>query len=287
MVTDHVLMIFVVGLLSLIGIPFMNTGITEVKHEKSFVDFFSDINIFSVLGLALYVSKDCLNGQSFGKRIFNLQLVNNYTNEPASPFVGIIRNIFIFIWPIELLVLSINPERRIGDYITGTKVINFDPTSEPEKLNILKAIISILIPFIFFLSILVSQTGIFQFLNPNKITHKEGSFDKELSESLSELFPLVFNEVCEDSLLKSADFLIYDKTNIDTSKYYVSAILNLTDDYLSNSEDFEAIKKTSVAIFNEILGEDTYFGKVKFIFIDPKSKNVHEKQFQLKSRKIE
>ena len=54
------------------------------------------------------------------------------TEKPATELQCFIRNLTIAIaWPLEVVVGFINPERRIGDFIANTKVVE----SEKEKLK--------------------------------------------------------------------------------------------------------------------------------------------------------
>jgi uncharacterized RDD family membrane protein YckC len=75
--------------------------------------------------LIVYFLKDSFYGRSLAKRITKLQVVNNATGEPASIARGFIRNVFIIMWPVEVLVSLFNPQRRIGDYVAGTKVVTY------------------------------------------------------------------------------------------------------------------------------------------------------------------
>ncbi len=84
------------------------------------------------LPLFIYLNKDILNGKSPAKRIMGYQVMDRKTERPASELQCFIRNLTIcIIWPIEVIVGLINPERRIGDYLANTKVIQ----AEKEKLN--------------------------------------------------------------------------------------------------------------------------------------------------------
>lgn len=83
--------------------------------------------------LVLYFLKDSFDGRSLAKRITKLRVVNNTTGETASAARCFVRNIFIIIWPIELLISVFSPQRRIGDFVAGTKVIVY--TVKPVKLE--------------------------------------------------------------------------------------------------------------------------------------------------------
>lgn len=66
------------------------------------------------------MNKDFLNGKSIGKRIFGIQ-VQNLTDQKASEWKSSLRN-FLPIIPIDFLFTFLNPERRIGDLISQTKI---------------------------------------------------------------------------------------------------------------------------------------------------------------------
>lgn len=47
------------------------------------------------------------------------------------------RNLLLVVWPIEVIISLINPSRKIGDFIAGTKIVQTDipqdrKTSKPE-----------------------------------------------------------------------------------------------------------------------------------------------------------
>lgn len=89
-------------------------------------------------GFALFFCKDCIYGQSIAKRILKQQIVNNQTGQIASPLQCFLRDIFIIIWPVEVVAILIKPERRLGDIVAGTKVITFNPGLEKQKPNYLQ-----------------------------------------------------------------------------------------------------------------------------------------------------
>ncbi|WP_345052542.1 hypothetical protein [Hymenobacter glaciei] len=72
----------------------------------------------------IYANKDFLQGRSIAKRILGFVVVNRRTKSAASPLRCFIRNITILIWPIEVIMLLINPARRLGDYLAGTECVD-------------------------------------------------------------------------------------------------------------------------------------------------------------------
>lgn len=81
----------------------------------------------------LYCLKDIYNGRSIGKRAFKLQVVDSRSNEAASLLQCYIRNIFLILWPIEVVVWLIF-RRRVGDMIAMTKVDEYDKSRTHNKL---------------------------------------------------------------------------------------------------------------------------------------------------------
>lgn len=77
---------------------------------------------FSII-FTLFLCKDNLNGQSLGKHLMRIQVVDNSTNQPPRTFILILRNFFLSVWPIELVLVLINGDRRLGDYVAKTSVI--------------------------------------------------------------------------------------------------------------------------------------------------------------------
>ncbi|MBE6571828.1 MAG: RDD family protein [Ruminococcaceae bacterium] len=72
--------------------------------------------------LFAYFFKDVVNGQSVGKRIMKIKVVDMDGNKP-SIFNLIIRNITIFIWPVEAILVLLN-KQRLGDILAKTKVVD-------------------------------------------------------------------------------------------------------------------------------------------------------------------
>jgi hypothetical protein len=80
-----------------------------------------------VFYLAIYITlvlqKDVLNGMSLGKRKVGLQIIDIDTNKKASSFKCVLRNSLVFIFPLEILISLFLPERKLGDFIAGTKLV--------------------------------------------------------------------------------------------------------------------------------------------------------------------
>lgn len=77
------------------------------------------------------------------KRIFKFQVVDFKTNKPANSIKCLIRNLTILIWPVEVIMALINTERRLGDYIAGTKLSNYEVRQNITTPNYISTIIAI------------------------------------------------------------------------------------------------------------------------------------------------
>ena len=89
---------------------------------------------FGLIGFALALCKDVVDGRSPAKLMFNLQVVDVNTNVVASPIRCLVRNFLFFLFFIdEIILLADQSNRRIGDWIAGTKVIFIDPSNHVES----------------------------------------------------------------------------------------------------------------------------------------------------------
>lgn len=121
--------------------------------------------IYQIIALyTIIVNKDIYFGRSIGKYITSLQVMSSKTGKPANPIQCVIRNLFLFFWPLEGLILFFSPERRLGDIVAGTKVVEFIPNySESRKINLMQTITAILLAGIFsyFLFTFISSLSFF------------------------------------------------------------------------------------------------------------------------------
>lgn len=88
--------------------------------------FFQYFNWFMLIGFLLFLLKDVVKGQSLGKRFIKIIVIdtNNYKIAPSTNKL-LIRNVFTFLWPVELLTLIISKKKRkLGDLFAGTNVID-------------------------------------------------------------------------------------------------------------------------------------------------------------------
>lgn len=130
-VIDHFSMIFIVmGACMPLLIFVVYTAIRDGYPASNEDYLWTSIDV--CLAPALYLNKDVLLGQSIGKRICGLQITDRATQMRANSFKCAIRNITIFLWPLELIMILITTNRRLGDFIVNTEIT---PTIESEDIS--------------------------------------------------------------------------------------------------------------------------------------------------------
>jgi uncharacterized RDD family membrane protein YckC len=109
---------------------------------------------------SLFFCKDIIGCQSIGKRIFKLKVINTKINNDEGklnkleliPIRLILRNLFIYIWPIEI-ILIMTENKRLGDLIFKTKVVPFNKQVDRfKKIDIFKNIFIFIVVFAITLS---------------------------------------------------------------------------------------------------------------------------------------
>jgi uncharacterized RDD family membrane protein YckC len=141
MLLDHFMMCVVVMIFVAPGLVYDITqtfGNSNVPPKLILGNYYLNIFAFS-----LYFNKDIYMGRSLAKRILKLQVVDIKTGLPANALKCFIRNLTVILWPIEVIVGLVNNERRIGDFIAGTKLTPYDPEvhkGQPNWLLIVAAL---------------------------------------------------------------------------------------------------------------------------------------------------
>ena len=96
----------------------------------------------AIIGWAVLIGKDCLDGMSIGKRLVGIQVIDTNSKQIASPQKCIIRNLFYFIGIIDIFFMFTNSKSlRLGDKVTHTEVVLRNKTL--PKVAFSKTILSI------------------------------------------------------------------------------------------------------------------------------------------------
>lgn len=94
-----------------------------------------------------FLCKDIFGGRSPGKRSQGLQLVMKKDGGPVSYPRMVLRNITIIVWFVELIMILVNPQQRLGDLMCGTTVVRANEHNQQQVDNN-KAAVTILVVFV-------------------------------------------------------------------------------------------------------------------------------------------
>lgn len=128
MLLDHVIFSFTIAFMVMpFWFYFIFNTVSQARAGELppvFFEHFWLLGLVYVFALAFYLNKDALDGRSPGKRIIKARVINLKTGETAGPLRCFARNLTLWLWPIEALMVLINQDRRrIGDYLAGTQVV--------------------------------------------------------------------------------------------------------------------------------------------------------------------
>jgi uncharacterized RDD family membrane protein YckC len=134
-----------------------------VNDLQSTVQLNNDTAVYEAIILfSIFLNKDIFFGRSIGKYLTGLRVVSVKTGNPAGPIQCSVRNLFVLLWPLEVIMLFFSPDRRIGDIIAGTRVQESTVTGHEEKWRVVPATISIVASFtiVYFLFMYIESLGI-------------------------------------------------------------------------------------------------------------------------------
>ena len=134
MMTDllFVLSVFIPVCFVVIVIEIMDDSKAQHVDNQLSTSFFISSLIFGIITFVL-LNKDFYNARSVAKRIYGYQIFDSQTKAVASPIQCMIRNVTMIIWPVEAVWVLFTPNRRLGDVIAGTIIID-QPPEPPESI---------------------------------------------------------------------------------------------------------------------------------------------------------
>jgi uncharacterized RDD family membrane protein YckC len=259
MLLDHFFMTIAVMIFFIPAIFSGFNGAFTISHEPVYTGFFSGpARYFGFLGIALYFCKDTFNGRSIAKRILKLQVVDNATGNAASPLQCLVRNIFCVVWPIEGIVALVNTNRRIGDRVAGTRLVQFDPASERQKVGIFK----LLLPLVLAYGALQSIVELTPTYGVRKFDIRQSSYNAAASRELE--------QVLTDRLGQyfTPDIKVYDTITGENLKY-ISIVLKLKADYIEDQRTFFELDQSISALVYAKYPQRTITGQLKYVYKVP------------------
>ncbi|WP_109852850.1 RDD family protein [Aquimarina sp. AU58] len=262
-------------------IPGMILGFStafEISREPATIEIFG-FNYITLIGFALYFCKDCIQGRSIAKRVLKPQVVENSSGKVASPIRCFIRNIFCIFWCIEVIVTLVNPNRRIGDLVVGTKVVLFHPEHKQPKINIMQIAFSMLLAYGMMTLMMLPLEAWRSRIKSNQVTYVASSLNEQAANETEQLFA--------DSLgtYLTSDVRVYDQLEQHKDLKYVSVILRLNQNYLENDNNYEEIKSVTVPLILEKFPEGTFVGQIQYVYQQHHS--THTRTLTLDWRKKE
>ena len=142
---------FTLYILFMIGSKLTEFTVSLVTNSDFQVSFWIFNCMFFFLG-TIAMNKDIINGQGIVNRHFGYRVVDADTERTATPIKCMLRNVTVILFPFEFFYLQ-RSDRRIGDYLFGTKLVKVTPIAAETIFSDLKAfkwdktsLISIIIP---------------------------------------------------------------------------------------------------------------------------------------------
>jgi len=265
MIMDHFVMTMIAMIFFVPGMIASILNGFEVTHEQAGLDIFGGLSYVGLFGFALYFCKDCLNGRSIAKRASKLQVVENSSGKVASPIRCFIRNIFCILWPIEVFVTFVSPDRRIGDWVAGTKVVPYSPEIEQAPVNYAQIGLSLLLACgLMTLAIFPIESIKSKFGN-DQVTYIESSLNEK---SAHETELLLSNSL---GMNLTPDIRVYDQIEESSSLKYISAILHLRENYLEDEDVFAHLRSATEEMLLSKFPVGTFVGQIKYVYQEPGS----------------
>lgn len=214
---------------------------------------------YPILFVAIYLCKDSFNGRSIAKRVFKTQIVEHATGKVASPLRCFVRNLFCFIWPIELIVVAVNPQRRIGDFVAGTKVVAYDRFLEP-RVMVGQAVIVFLITAGIFVggTYAATKAGISWLSKQN---FKIPSLNQQASDELNQLYT--------DSLgtWLTPTAVVYDQFEEDTTLKYIVLTMHLKKNLIDDKDQYHNLNAKALELLYSKHPEGTFVGSISYMYM--------------------
>jgi len=141
------------AIMTVIGIFITFPGMLFQLFENRFeMGFYFGNPILNTFALNIYLCKDLIFSNGIGKRILRFRIQNSNLDLMPNAFQLYVRNLTFFLWPIEVFFLIQNPNKRLGDIIAKTKVVEgLNTTIQNGSSRILVFLLALPISYFFIL----------------------------------------------------------------------------------------------------------------------------------------
>jgi len=194
-------------------------------------------------------------------------VVDHHTGQVATPIKYFIRDLFIILWPIEVIATLVNPARRLGDYVAGTRVVVYDPAAVAQPgINIRSLILPVILSFGLLLLLLLPIKGLISTL-PGE-TYIKSSYNAAESQLLEKMYAERFGQQL------TASVRVYDKLKTGDKKY-ISIIFRLKQNELAREDETGQLEENTKALLYTRYPEATITGRAKYVRQNNGSMNIH------------
>ncbi len=221
------------------------------------------IGIPYIIAIALYLNKDALDGRSPGKRIIKARVINFTTRETAGPLRCFVRNLTLWLWPIEaLLVLVSKDRRRIGDFLAGTQVVVREEGEPAGPVLWDKALLSlgagivlmtlVFLPFYFLFQKMSEKIP--EFTPP---AQQESSFQEAQRQELEALLGQALGDEAELEMIR-----VYERSG-PVPSWFVILHLNVGEEYLDDDIYHNELRAIIRPVLEEQLNDLPVQGRMR------------------------
>ncbi|MCB9235114.1 MAG: RDD family protein [Bacteroidia bacterium] len=260
MALDHFIMSAVAGMFggaSLLGSLFGMFEMMKPSHhlqDKLPFDFGLMITFYAI-GFGIYLAKDSVQGRSLGKRITKLVVLNNSTREVAGPWRCLVRNLFAFLWPIEVILALANPSRRLGDMAAGTCVAKWDPEMETPKIDWLQSLGAVAIMCTCLVLLSMPLQNLLDKIPTSFNEVEESSYNPNLSIKIQTRLSEELGDFA------TPDVRAYDQM-LDKDMPFISLIFSIKEG-IGTYDQVQRIKDTTQEVLDELITTDDYKGRIQ------------------------
>ncbi len=265
MLLDHVIFS---ALVAFLVVPFWFFWIFQsmgtLQSEEFPVQMFDKLWILMipyVLAIAFYLNKDALDGRSPGKRIIKARVINVRTGETAGPLRCFVRNLTLWFWPVEALLVLINQDRRrVGDYLAGTQVVMRNPEEQGGRIQWGAVLLSygsavalmaaVMVPFFFLFQKITSQIPTFP-TTPSSGYQEERSWDLE---------PDVRRALGENAELET--LRVYER-GAPVPGWFVEVNVSVDEDRVDDQDLHNSLRTAVRAVLEEQLSDLPVQGRIR------------------------
>lgn len=258
MILDHFCMTLIAMLFFIPLIVQNISGALTVSHTATQPSFDGPLLFVAMFGFAIYLCKDIIHGRSIGKRVTQTQVVDNKTGFPATPLQTLIRNFTLIIWPVEVIITLVNPERRMGDRIAGTRIALYDRNARPEvKFDVKQGAIALMAAYLIITLLTVTLQSLVP--TPKRVNYLESSYNDNSSKQLEKLF--------SDSLgsYLTSSVKVYNTLEHKSGKY-ISIIFMLRENYLDDNDQNRHLREMTEKLLYSTHPKESFTGQVKYVF---------------------